>query len=346
MKLVHDLQPLGVHQTKIHKSSDPNTSTCPCCRNQLETQLHLLQCTSNPDRKKAIAAMNSSTRKSDGNRFSLVLGDILDQWLACPEQTPSLIHRRNPYLRHEFYPHEYIELIHKALAEQAEIGWLNLFRGYLSKQWLQLASSHFGPDDNSDSIINRNDGANRVHRAIKIIHKLTTAIWKSRNEALHGVERDSETRRLSAIDNEITQLHSEADLVLHDDRFYCESSLNRLLKSSAANKRRWLVRVKASRQRKAAFLSTQPRITKYFPSGGRPADPLANRMENQTSQRNTTTQQLMTEQLHERAPNRHTSARNKTTQQLITMFLQERAPNHPLNNTATPSPSPSTTEID
>jgi hypothetical protein len=86
-----------------------------------------------------------------------------------------------------------------------------------------------------------------------------------RNEVLHGEERDNETRRLSAIDSEITKLHSEADQVLNDDRFYCETSLTRLLKGSLANKRRWLVRVQASGGGKQHSSPNNPGSPSIFP---------------------------------------------------------------------------------
>jgi hypothetical protein len=75
MKFVHDLQPLGANLRKIYRSTNEDISKCPCCRQHDETQLHLLQCQSNPARVKAITAMKTSTRKSDGTRFSLVIGD-------------------------------------------------------------------------------------------------------------------------------------------------------------------------------------------------------------------------------------------------------------------------------
>ena len=289
--------------------------------------------------------MTSATKKSDGTRFSLVIGDVLAQWLARPETTPSLANRLNPFLRHELYPREYVALINSALAAQSAIGWLNMFRGYLTKKWYQLASSHFGPDDEPDTIIHRNDGANRVHRVLQIIHTLTTDIWLGRNEVLHRGDKAQETRRLSAIDSEITKFHSEADLVLTDDRFYCETSLNRLLKGSAANKRRWLKRVKESRQRKAILHNNQPRITKFFPPNGLPGTSQEDRPQQSKSKRNTTTQQLMTQFLPERASNHPSSARNTNTQKLITNFLKERASNHTTVSQDTPSPSPSTNEI-
>ena len=148
---------------------------------------------------------------------------------------------------------------------------------------------------------------------------------------------------------EIKKYHSEADHILNNDKFYCETSLGKLLSSSSANKRRWLLRVKASRNRKAAKESLQPKITRFFPSQQdniKPTQAVAPLNEPIPSHRNRTTQQRLTQYLIERAPNRQVSARNKTTQQLITTFLQERAPNLDQNNNKVPqSPPPSMIDI-
>lgn len=346
MKFVHNLQPIGANQERIIRHQDDSMFKCPCCRAHDETQQHLLLCACNPARAKAIKALQTASKKSDGTKFSQVLGDILQQWLTRPDHTPSLETRINPFLRYEYYPQEYVDLIHTALAEQKEIGWLNMFRGFLTEKWHQVASSHFGPDDKPDEIINRNDGANRVHRMIKIIYTFTHDIWHGRNEALHGIHNDKETQRLSALDTEITQYHSEPSLVLTDDKFYCETSLQRLLSSSTANKRRWLLRVKASRGRKAALHTQQPRITKFF-------TPLAHiqpQTDNSTkptkkSDRNKSTQQIMHQTTHERDPSRLQLTRSTTTQQLLTKFLKERASNPNLQGTTVTSPSPSTNVI-
>ena len=55
MKLVHDLQPLGYQKQQMDKETLPHTLTqCPCCRQALETQLHMLHCTHNPSRRKSL----------------------------------------------------------------------------------------------------------------------------------------------------------------------------------------------------------------------------------------------------------------------------------------------------
>ena len=301
MKFVHDIQPLGTHKARIQRSSDDNISLCPCCNKHLETQVHLLLCSQNPARAKAMTTLKNVCRKSDGTRFSQVIGDLLIQWLTWPTRTPDLNHRINPFLRHELFPKPYLEIIHAAIADQTKIGWINLFRGFLSVKWHRLASSHFDYDDES-TIIHRNDGANRVHRILKNIHTYTSDIWKGRNDVLHAAENAQAQKYLSALDTEITKFHTESDLVLSDDRFYCEMSLNRLLKGSTANKRRWLIRVKKSRQRKLALQTQQPRITKYFNKNTTQRAPTKSYQTTATSKRNTSTQQLMTKFFKETGP--------------------------------------------
>ena len=177
------------------------------------------------------------------------------------------------------------------------------------------------------------------------MHTLTNELWTGRNGALHGAKQEQDKHRLSLIDLEITKFHSEADLVLTDDRFYCETSLRKLLNGSTANKRRWLLRVRASRKRHAELQEKQPRIAKFFPQQGRSSSSLPSRNAiSQPSSRNKSTQQLMSCFLRERPPNiAPILARNRTTQQLLTNFLHERASNQMETPRATSiSPPPST----
>ena len=148
-----------------------------------------------------------------------------------------------------------MKLIQSALEEQQVIAWTNMFWGYLSLKWYQLASSHSCMDD---------DGANWVHWALNIMYEIKTALWiLGRNQALHGCAYPG-ANWLTALDIETTKYHSEAHLVLTDNRFYRDNSLAQLLRGSS-NERRWLIWVKASRTRKAPLHQQQPRITKFFP---------------------------------------------------------------------------------
>jgi Reverse transcriptase (RNA-dependent DNA polymerase) len=356
MKFVHNLQPIGANQTKIQSAQDEEakkSDKCPCCLNQVETQFHLLQCKSNPAREKAIKALTNATKKSDGtNKFTQVLGDFMAQWLDNPDSIPSLNCRINPFLRYEHYPPDYIDLINTAIEEQTEIGWLNLFRGFFSRTWHVIASSYFSSEEGAyettnryDILTNRHDGANRTHRVLKLLYSLTREIWLGRNDAMHGTENVQTMQRISALDQEITRYHSEPDLVLTSDQFYCETSLQRLLKSSTANKRRWLIRVKASRARKAKLLHIQPRITKFFPQNGPGSRRQIGPCNDRSTKRNHSTQQLMTQFYPERDSNSVPSARNKSTQQLLTNFLRERASNRDPSRVLPASPTPTIHEI-
>ena len=343
MKFVYNLQPTGDRKAKIQSIINDTTALCPCCRQCTETQLHMMQCHENPGRAKAIAEFTKTCKKSDSNRFNLVLGDFIVQWLRNPNDVPSLASRVNPFLRYELYPDEYIGLIQRAILEQTEIGWMNTLRGFLSTAWHTLASSYFD-DSKANSIINKNDGDRRVRQAIRAIYNLTQALWLGRNEALHKNTDEMDSIRRSGIDLEISRYHKEANLMLHEDRFYCDQPLRKILQGSQSNKRRWLHRVKLSRARQAHQDTIHPRLTQFFPvKRSRTKQDHTHTRPNRRPMRIctphvTTTQELMTTAYSERSPNPPVNApRTTTIQQLLTKFLRERAP----NSTTSSSPSPS-----
>jgi len=150
-------------------------------------------------------------------------------------------------------------------------------------------------------------------------------------------------RRSSIDDLEISQYHKEAELLLAEDRFYCEQSLHKLLNGSQSTKRRWLHRVKLSRARKVHQDNIQPRITQFFPTHNNRSKPDTirprpnRRPMSLSASRPTTTQEPPTRFPGVHNPNPPVSAkRTVTTQQLLTKFLKERAP----NQTISQSPSP------
>jgi hypothetical protein len=95
---------------------------------------------------------------------------------------------------------------------------------------------------------------------------MASVIWSGRNEMLHDKQDEHKSEVIKHIvEAEICRFHNKPDLLmLKDDIHYREQSLKRLLQSSASRKRRWLHHVKLSCNKKAAMLSQQPRITKFF----------------------------------------------------------------------------------
>ncbi len=141
----------------------------------------------------------------------------------------------------------YSDLVQQAIAaDQTAIGWLQATRGFLAKTWMSVASLSY----HAKKVVPRPDGEHRLRQVIKALHQLTTALWAGRNLAPHDLDKPQSITIPSLVDAEIMQYHREPELILTDDSFYCEQSLHRLLSSSASSKRRWLQRVKKSREKR------------------------------------------------------------------------------------------------
>jgi hypothetical protein len=324
MKFTYNLQPIGEHTQRMSGNlTTENPGRCPCCKTDLETQFHLLQCRLNKQRSPAIAKFCKTGKARDGNQFIRIFTDLVEQWLVDPASIPTFEKCRDTFLRHHIIPLEYTSLVQQAVMEQTTIGWIHVMRGFLSKQWLVMAGSYYNTVNGK--ITNRNDGHHRIRRAIRAIHRMTDDIWHGRNEALHGHQQaahDAAPKNL--VDMEICQLHSKPDTLLATDSHYCETSLRQLLRSSASTKRRWLHRVKQSRARKANLLSKQPKITQYFHHQQTQPSPKDHHPPNTAP------------------PPQCPSSRNTTTQRLLTQFFRERAPDKsPVpNQTSHTSPPP------
>ena len=297
------------------KATLPDAVTqCPCCRQELETQLHMLHCTHNPSRKKSIIQFYKDCGRKEGNWFPQIFADLLGQWLSTDTIIPTFEKSRDTFLRHDIIPVEFTQAVRQAIIDQTMIGWIHATRGFLAKTWGELASMSY---DKSGKITKRPDGTHRIRQVIKALHCLTTEIWAGRNLALH--EADREMGPMSMIDVEIVRHHRAPERLLQDDSFYCEQPLHRILSCSASIKRRWLLRVKRSCEKKSNLERAQTRITSFFHKAnrhqthpihhnGRPPDIPTTTNERTLPPRSTTVQRLMTYFLHERASNKPSSA--------------------------------------
>jgi hypothetical protein len=258
MKFVHDIQPIGVNNAKLMYANDAtpknttSVSQCPCCCQALETQVHMLHCRDNPSRSKSLTKFKTHCKRRDGNWFLPIFADIIGQWMTDPNTIPTFDKSRDTFLQYEIIPLEYSQLVQQAISEQTAIGWSYAIRGFIGKTWLKLASCTYNSD--SGEVFHRHDGIFRIQQAIKAMYHLTTEIWVGRNDVLHSIKQTDRKRQQNLVDATITSYHEDPDLLLHDDKHYCDTSLARLLRSSASNKRRWLHRVKQSRKRKSSLL--------------------------------------------------------------------------------------------
>ena len=217
MKFVHDIQPLGVHKQKMlcQSNASDEITKCPCCHGTTETQIHMLQCSKNPLRKESLAQFYKDCRRQEGSWFSQIFADLIGQWLSNHNIIPTFDKSRDTFMSRYIIPKDFSNLVQRAIADQVAIGWLQATRGFLAKTWMAVASTSF----DASNIYSRSDGAIRIRQVLKALHHLTTALWIGRNSALHTSDQGI---RLSMINTEIARYHSEPELLLSDDRFYCE----------------------------------------------------------------------------------------------------------------------------
>jgi hypothetical protein len=80
-------------------------------------------------------------------------------------------------------------ILNSAIQEQTAIGWINFFRGYLSKKRSSLASSHMiNPLDTPQSC----KGKRRIGTVLQRIQAFLRLIWTGQNEALHRNDHEDE----------------------------------------------------------------------------------------------------------------------------------------------------------
>ena len=264
-KFMHDLQPLGRRKQLMSPSGkDDKIDLCPCCHHQLETQLHMITCEKNPKRADALRELTSggSTFKEHHN-FVSVLTECLEQWIQDSQCIPSIntFKAANPYSP-SFLPPHMLEILTAAIKEQSYLGWAYIFRGYFSKQWHHLASSHM--TNASSTATNPSDGRRRLSTILQRIQGFLETIWQGRNEVLHNHAKDDEAKFQSLESAVIRHCFNQPHLLPAQDQHYCAGSLLKLLRRSSSYRRRWLMRVRKAR---AALLSDQLRqakITSYF----------------------------------------------------------------------------------
>jgi hypothetical protein len=147
------------------------------------------------------------------------------------------------------------------LKEQAQIGWHQAMKGFLTTSWASAAAIH----PTKPRLVQRDRGQHRISRTITAIRAFTDGIWKDRNDVLHQ-HADTELKRIRSLaDSEIRHYHANPDLLPPCDRHYCEGNINDILKKNPSVRRRWLTRVRRSR---AGILererTQQPLIQKHF----------------------------------------------------------------------------------
>ena len=253
-KFVHDQLPLGERRYKQATEKESSLRKCPCCKTSNETLSHLFQCPSNPDFLSSLSTLHEGLCKTDAHPVCLLIYAGIHHF-ATSDSIPF-----QPSL--DSYPNHLRPLIQECLISQARIGWAQATKGFLSVRWRELASQAMFQTDSTDS----SKGQSRMRAIVDGIYAHNIRLWKSRNEILHSREDTDMQSIRSAETAEISKLHDQPESLCFSDRYLCSRSLDSLLRSTPATRRRWLRRVKASREMHIKDGSRQVLLTSCFPS--------------------------------------------------------------------------------
>ncbi len=250
MKVVHDQLPLGIRRYQRSQSKDETLKTCPCCTNEDETSQHLWRCKENSFMETGLLALRRSGTGGPHPLLKILTGGIM-HWIDTDASDFSTDVGD--------YPIHMQETLARILGEQEQIGWENALKGFLSKSWLDLASMQYD-DDRYD----KTAGLQRLQQCIKALYTYTEGIWRTRNSALHDSDDQFRQRLRSNMHDTITHFYNNPDKICFDDEYLCGMSLQSLLRSSSATQRRWIKRMRDSREMHRRMGERQTLITSYF----------------------------------------------------------------------------------
>jgi hypothetical protein len=252
MKFVHSQLPTGARRHLQSQVKDDNLWLCPCCKQSKETIPHILQCSSNPEFTSSLEKLRERICQHETHPVCHLLYAGIWHFATQPHISfqPDL----------ESYPAHLRSSLSDALESQSEIGWYQATKGLLSKKWRELASQSMFQVGQIDAT----KGLTSMLRIMNAIHDHSIRMWLSRNQVLHSKEDTDLDRIRSAATAEITLMHGQPEFMCTADRYLCSRSLSSLLSSSPSTRRRWLSRVKVSRERHSKDGTRQPLITSFF----------------------------------------------------------------------------------
>ena len=245
---------------------DSPTPNCPSCHTVIESQLHLVQCT-------------SDTRTTLMDRW---LKD-LNSFLSIERYTPLIIKAIiNHHLEAIIYPHsvpppipDYDSEVHRAIIAQEKIGWQQLFYGRLSILWGSIVGRHLSYHQVNDKEMTIDRWGQTV---ITTMFRLILEIWQQRNIDGHQLteQNESQLSRQRILDKIIALQASNPD-VRHCDRQFVICPMDVLDQYSIGNLMAWYraaqsiinaqkVKQKVKRPRQQSILAMFPTADTTFTS--------------------------------------------------------------------------------
>ena len=249
LKLVHRLLPTG---KVLHRRNPIESPYCPAC-GEVESNEHFLLCSHSSRLPRLLQLVVQVRRAVDPIQSDPILKDILIEGVDSV-----ILDREFPF---HLFPVRYQSLC----CSQANIGWLNLLRGFVSCHWLRLQDEYFHSHSLSDSC-----GRPGVLSVMNTIWTSLHDLWQFRNAQRHGKELAAqETEQVRQITIQLTELYQFRHRVLPEHRDLFRPSLDEHLREPTADLVAWFAnhsdRLRASHLAAVASNVTHTRpITSYF----------------------------------------------------------------------------------
>jgi ribonuclease HI len=252
MKIVHNQLPLGDRRYLQSHVKDPLLRLCPCCKILPETMSHFLTCNHNVSWTASLQSLKTDICGKDGHPVCHILYSGLHHFYSK---------QAGPYNPHlEAFPVHLHTTIRDALDSQAQIGWCQATKGFLSSRWRDLAAMAMF----QSGVRDETKGNIRLRNIVNGIYEHSLRLWKARNEMLHNKTDGDLLRVRSSETAEIISIYAKPELLRFSDRYLCSRPLEKLLSSAPSTRRRWLRRVKFSRALQDREGARQSLITAFY----------------------------------------------------------------------------------
>lgn len=220
VKYLHSFTPVGVRAHMYDKRYPPE---CPSCGFPQETTHHLIHC---------------PKRKEQREQWYKAILDYTTKQHTYPPLQDLIMSAMRAQLDDQ--PDDSIDIpaeVQEAANAQAAIGWRQLFKGRLSKQWTLLQDRHLGSQRTDQQ-----NGDTWMAGLIQTMLQQWYNLWTVRNADRHG--RDWRTTQASqhrqAI-REVTQLYDQyKDNILDEHNWLFDTPLLTRIQQPTASLRQWI----------------------------------------------------------------------------------------------------------
>jgi hypothetical protein len=195
VKLIHRWAPT---YDLLHKQGRHPMPTCPRCKTNNETAMHLFCCShksAEDDRQEALQKFVDTLQDANGPAPVIqTFIDKLSDTLHITQKIP-VVQKTTK----EFTPIQE-RAMQKAVQHQNVIGWENLLRGYVSQFWTHI----YYQEDKRPKKCPWHD---RITEAALLLHK---TLWRKCNEAIHGITiAEQKQRAREAVQQRVRDIYRE-----------------------------------------------------------------------------------------------------------------------------------------